>query len=624
MTDDFGATVVKGGVAFKVWAPAAARVEIVILSPRAIVVPMNRTDDGVHSALAADVRPGARYKFRITGQEYPDPYSRYQPEGPHGPSMVIDPHAFVWHDTGWQGATLKGQVVYEMHIGAFTTDGTFDAAIERLDWLNSIGVTLIEIMPIAEFPGRFNWGYDGVDLFAPYHGYGDHEALKRFVDAAHQVGLAVILDVVYNHIGPSGNYLSAFSSSYLSTIHQNDWGLPFNVDGEGSRYVRQFLLDNACYWVREFHLDGLRLDATTNVPDSSAKHVLAELVENVRELARPKTIVIIAEDEQQQATRLLPQSRGGFDFDALWNDDLHHSIHVALTGRRDAYFHDYSGRAQEFVSSIKYGFLFQGQWYHWQRQPRGERASVPAAAHVAFIDNHDQVANSLRGQRAHQLSSPAKHRALTALVLLSPQTPMLFMGQEFAASTPFLFFADHDGDLLQGIIKGRAEFLRQFPQLASSSIAAMLDSPADAATFTRSKLNWKEAQAPQNQAAVDLHRDLLRLRREDTVIREQDSRRIDGAVLSESAFVVRWFGETTDRLLLVNLGADLVLHPGPEPLLAPSQSCVWSSLFSSAHTRYGGNGIEFPETDSGWMIPSETAILLREQPLLSVSNEGAA
>jgi maltooligosyltrehalose trehalohydrolase len=619
MTKDFGATVIDGGVAFQVWAPAAARVDVVIYDQGARAIEMDRTRDGVYAAVA-DVGVGARYKYRIGGKDYADPYSRCQPEGPEGPSVVVDRSAFKWRDSEWRGAKIEGQVIYEIHIGAFTPEGTFDAAIEKLAWLKSIGITLIEIMPIAEFPGRFNWGYDAVNLFAPFHGYGDYEALKRFVDAAHQHQIAVILDVVYNHVGPSGNYLSVFAPGYFSPIHRNDWGVPFNVDGPDCAFIRRFLVDNACYWIEEFHLDGLRLDATTNIPDCGPRHILAELVEKARAVARPKEIVIIAEDEQQQASRLLPQSQGGFDFDALWNDDFHHSAHVALTGRRGAYYLDYVGRPQEFISSLKYGFLFQGQWYHWQKQPRGERASVSGASHIVFIDNHDQVANSAKGQRTHHLTSPAKYRALTTLLMLVPQTPMLFMGQEFEASTPFLFFADHAGELLDAIAQGRRDFLTQFPSLAAASVAHRLAGPADTATFRRSKLNWDESVS--NTAAVQLHRDLISLRAKDPVIHSQNCQSIDGAVLSETAFAIRWFGRDSDRLLLVNLGADVRLQPGPEPLLAPSSRACWSLMFSSERFDYGGNGVEFPETDSGWMIPAESAVLLGEQSIMAALVEG--
>jgi maltooligosyltrehalose trehalohydrolase len=380
--------------------------------------------------------------------------------------------------------------------------------------------------------------------------------------------------------------------------------------------VRQFILDNARYWVREFHLDGLRLDASGHIPDTSDSHLLAEIVDCAREAASPRSILIIAEDEQQQATRLLPRTQGGFGIDAMWNDDFHHTAQVALRGRRHAYLNDYKGSAQEFVSCAKRGFLFQGQYYFWQKQPRGQRLRSSAGSCVTFLDNHDQVANSLYGLRSHQATSAAKYRALTALLLLAPQTPMLFMGQEFGANSPFLYFADHDGELRAAVIAGRKEFLEQFAGYATPDALAILTDPADEATFHRSKLRWNDAEI--NSGIVRLHRDLLQLRREDPVIGEQDARALDGAVLSDHAFVLRWFSdEYGDRLLVVNLSTDFQFEPGPEPLLAPSPANYWSLLWSSARIAYGGGGVELPEGETGWRIPGETAILLCERRVTS-------
>jgi maltooligosyltrehalose trehalohydrolase len=479
-----------------------------------------------------------------------------------------------------------------------------------------MGITLIEVMPIAEFPGRFNWGYDGVNLFAPFHGYGDYDAFKRFVDAAHKTGLGVILDVVYNHVGPSGNYLPVFSPHYFSKRHSNDWGEPFDVEGEHSARVRQFIVDNACYWLKEFHLDGLRLDATSDIPDSSDRHILAELIARARELSGGRPVIIVAEDERQQATRLLPEERGGFGIDAMWNDDFHHTAQVALRGKRHAYLNDYKGSSQEFISCAKRGFLYQGQYYFWQKQPRGQRVRTPAMSLITFLDNHDQVANSLYGRRSHQNTSAGMYRTLTALFLLTPQTPMLFMGQEFGARSPFLYFADHEGELRTAVKRGRQEFLEQFNAIATPDALALLTDPADETSFVRSKLSWRED--AKDASIVALHRDLLSLRKSDPVIREQDAAALDGAVLTERCFVLRWFSDTHgDRLLVVNLSSEFQFEPGPEPLLAASSGSYWSLLWSSDRPAYGGGGVELPESDTGWRIPGETAILLCEQPTAS-------
>ena len=327
--------------------------------------------------------------------------------------MLVDPTAFKWSDAQWRGVQLHGQVIYELHIGTFTPEGTFDAAAEKLRYLRELGITMIEVMPVAECPGRWNWGYDGVQLFAPYHVYGDHDAFKRFVDRAHALGLAVILDVVYNHLGPDGNYLKCFSPHYFSTRHHTEWGEALNLDGDYAQGTRDFILGNVRYWLGEFHLDGLRLDATQSIFDDSRPHILEELARTARETAQPRSIVVISENEPQHAQQLLPPERGGYGLDAMWNDDFHHAAKVALTGTRDGYFGDYTGRAQEFVSCVRRGFLYQGQWYPWQKKTRGQAApGLPAWSLVVFLQNHDQVGNTFgRRSRARQCCAGPLPRA---------------------------------------------------------------------------------------------------------------------------------------------------------------------------------------------------------------------
>jgi maltooligosyltrehalose trehalohydrolase len=425
------------------------------------------------------LRAGATYKYRIDGQKsYPDPCSKYQPAGPHESSAIVDSARFSWRDDQWRGIDIAGQVVYELHVGTFTSEGTLDAARARLSYLRSLGVTVVELMPVAECDGRWNWGYDGVLLFAPYHVYGDYDALKRFVDKAHRDGLAVILDVVYNHVGPSGNYLREFSPDYFTDKYPNEWGQCFNVDGENSAAVRDFILANATYWISEFHIDGLRLDATQSIPDASAVHILSELTDLTRQAAAPRGIIIVAENEPQHTCQLLPNEHGGMGFDAMWNDDFHHAARVALTGRREAYFQDYFGRAQEFVAASKWGYLFQGQHYYWQKKARGQHLRRPPWNFVTYLQNHDQVANCTGGTRLHALTSGARYRAVTTLFLLAPPTPMLFMGQEFNASAPFTFLADHSGELRGLVHKGRREFLAQFPSTADPRVSARIPDPA--------------------------------------------------------------------------------------------------------------------------------------------------
>jgi maltooligosyltrehalose trehalohydrolase len=613
-----GATVMVNGVGFRVWAPKSRSVEVVVEKDPPLAIPLAAEGDGYFSGMTPEARPGDLYRYRLDGDKsYPDPASRFQPQGPHGPSQVVNPDEFPWHDTGWPGVHLHGQVLYEVHIGTFTPEGTFDAAARELPELRRFGITLIEVMPLAECPGRWNWGYDGVDLYAPSHNYGDAHAFKRFVDAAHQLGIGVILDVVYNHVGPDGNYLSAFSDDYFTNRYVTDWGDPINFDGENSHEVREFYLQNACYWITEFHLDGLRLDATQNIYDSGPRHILAELSHRTRAAAGERSIVLIAENESQDVTCITPIEQGGYGLDAIWNDDFHHTARVALTGRREAYYTDYCGSPQEFISAVKRGFLYQGQYYTWQKQLRGTLVTDQAAeAFVLFLQNHDQVANSLHGERITQIAGLSRYRALTALTLLAPGTPMFFMGQEFGASTPFLYFTDHgDKTLAEMVQKGRQEFLTQFVSYASDEVQKAVPDPNDPATFERSKLNLEERRV--HSPLYRFHEDLLRLRRTDPVLARQDRKRLDGAVLGPDAFVLRFFGGTQDdRLLIVNLGLDLSGLSVPEPLLAPGRGCSWRLVWSSDHPRYGGPGLINPYGGhkASWRLPAGCAAFLAEEP----------
>ena len=598
------------GVDFRVWAPAVTSVEVVLDagpgSPSAHK--LMPEGDGYFSATVARAGAGTRYRLRPGDAERgcPDPASRYQPDGPHGPSEVIDPSVFAWTDAGWRGVTLAGQVIYEMHIGTFTREGTWAAAARELPELASAGLTLIEIMPVAEFPGRFGWGYDGVDLFAPTHLYGSPDDFRRFVDRAHAVGLGVILDVVYNHLGPDGNYLKAFSPEYFTDRYQNEWGEAINFDGPNAAAVREFFVSNAGYWIDEFHLDGLRLDATQQMFDASSEHILVAIVRRAREAAGGRSTLIIAENEPQHVRLLAAPEMGGYGCDAAWNDDFHHSAQVALTGRLDAYYSDYRGAPQELVSAATRGYLYQGQRSPWQRKRRGTSTRGYALARfVAYLQNHDQVANSARGERLHMLTSPGRYRAIAALLLLGPGTPLLFQGQEFCASTPFLFFADHTRELAALVRGGRADFLAQFPGIATPAMRAALPDPADPRTFERCVLDPSER--ARHREAYALHRDLLRLRREDAIFRAQGAHGIDGAVLGPEAFVLRFHGVGGDvRCLLVNLGADVPLEPVAEPLLAPPVGRRWRTVWSSEDPRYGGGGVA-TDVDRGWRLVGHSA-----------------
>jgi maltooligosyltrehalose trehalohydrolase len=605
-----------GGVRFRVWAPRHAQVEVVIESggegeKGAMGRRLAAEEGGYFSGIVESAGDGTLYRFRLGNGErlFPDPASRFQPGGPHGPSRVVDPKRFEWTDGEWRGVQLAGNIIYEMHIGTFTREGTWEAAKRELDELADLGITVIEVMPVADFPGRFGWGYDGVNLFAPTRLYGEPDDFRSFVDRAHALGIAVILDVVYNHLGPDGNYLKEFSENYFSNSH-TDWGEAVNFDGEHSQPVRDYFLANAAYWIAEFHIDGLRLDATHSIYDDLGDHILAAITRSVREAARSRSTIVVAEDDSQRVRLAQPLERGGFGIDGLWNDDFHHSARVAMTGRNEAYLSGYRGKPQELISAVKYGYLYQGQWNSWKGGRRGTSDfSLPLSTFIICIQNHDQIANSGRGERCHVLTSPGRYRAMTALLLLAPSTPMLFQGQEFAAASPFNFFADFEGELKRLVREGRFRTLGEFRSLATAEAQAALIDPGDPETFNRCKLGFSELR--RHAEIYLMHRDLIRLRRE--LVNNQGRDSVDGAVLSDEAFVLRFFGEDTrdDRLLIVNMGIDLILNPAPEPLLAPPIDHQWELMWSSEDPRYGGTGTASIETKEGWMIPGHAAVVLR-------------
>lgn len=599
-----GAELSPDGVHVRVWAPRPRSVVLVIDNRE---VPLEVETGGYRSAFVPFGRVGSRYGFRIDGAAniVPDPASRWQPDGPHGLSAVVDPTAYSWRDHDWRGVAPEARVVYEMHVGTFTPEGTFRAAIEKLPLLAEIGITVLELMPLAEFPGRFGWGYDGVNLFAPFHRYGEPDDLRAFIDAAHRLGLAVIHDVVYNHFGPDGNYLPLFAAEYFTDRYDNEWGDAVNFDDAGCAEVRTFVRENAAYWVREFHFDGLRLDATQQIFDASRRHIIAELTAAVHAAADGRTVFVVAENEPQHAKLVRGESEGGYGVDAIWNEDLHHTARVALTGVREGYYSDYTGSARELLACVKHGFLYQGQRSTWQKNPRGAPAlDLEPLQRVSFLENHDQAANSATGARLASLADPRSLRAMTALMLVAPGTPMLFQGQEFFSTTPFRYFADHTPELAAAVAKGRREFLRQFPSISDEGL---FDRPDDEATFKKSVLDW--AERARNASALCLHRDLLALRRDDPVLARP--LKLDGATLTEQAFVLRFTGAHDERLAIFNFGADLQPPIVPEPLLAPPSGGPWQLMWSSEDPAYGGAGARPPvEDEAVWFIQGRAAAIL--------------
>lgn len=623
-----GAEVIKNqGVHFRTWAPLVDHLEVVLEEPEPGKIlgayPLEKDDKGYFSGFVKEAKDGSLYRFRIKGNDflYPDPASRFQPRGPHGPSQVVDPSGYVWSDEHWKGVALEDRVIYEMHIGTYTHQGTWESAKRELLELADLGITIIEMMPVNEFPGEFGWGYDGVNLFAPTRNYGKPDELRAFIDHAHCLGIAVILDVVYNHFGPDGNYLHAFAKHYFSHKHMTEWGDAINFDGPDSAEVRGFFIANAAYWIDEFHFDGLRLDATQNMYDDSSPHIIAEISQAVRKTAPHRQTYLVAENELQETRLVHPIDKGGFGLDAVWNDDFHHTAIARLTGKREAYYTDYLGSPQEFISAIKYGYLYQGQWYSWQRKTRGTPSfHLNPAAFITFIQNHDQIANSAHGLRIHQMTDPGNYRAMTALMLLAPGTPMLFQGQEFAASSPFYYFADHNQELAELVFKGRIDFFKQFASISTPAIQASLPTPGYLETFLKCKLNFLDREYHAKEYA--LHRDLLKLRRYDTVFNLPAVGGIDGAVLNQDAFIIRYFGDQHEetRLMIINFGTDFTLSPAPEPLLAAPEGTNWAILWSSEDSRYGGGGTPPLSTTNFWNVSGHAALVLIPQNMETTEN----
>jgi maltooligosyltrehalose trehalohydrolase len=594
------------GASFRLWAPGKENVKL-YLSDK--LYSLEKEENGYFSLFISGVAEGELYGYLIENDEkpYPDPASRFQPEGPFGLSMIVNSNKYKWKTNNWKGTKLKGAVIYEMHIGTFTQEGTWKAAQAQLPELAEVGITCLEIMPIADFPGNFGWGYDGVNLFAPTRLYGSCDDLKEFIDTAHSLNMGVILDVVYNHLGPSGNFITKFNDYYISEKHETDWGKGLNYDGENCKGLREFILTNVKYWLTEYRFDGFRIDATQDIHDNSEVHILNEIASEVNNLNNGK--ILIGENEPQNAELITPAEEGGCGLDAVWNDDFHHSAFVAITGVSLAYYTDYKGKPQELLSSIKYGYLFQGQYYKWQKKRRGSPTlNIPREKFIVYLQNHDQIANIGFSYRLDKLTSPSRLRAITTLMLLVPSTPLLFMGQEFNASTEFNYFADHEEELNKIVFEGRKKFMSQFINSATTEMQQLLKKPSDKKSFLESKLKFDERRT--NQTFYNMVKELLKIRKNDPVIKLQGE--IDGAILAEEAFVLRYFGgEKGDRLLVVNLGLNINEMSIAEPLMAPAVGKEWELIFSTEDPKYGGQGTPPLETQERIYIPAHSALLLK-------------
>jgi maltooligosyltrehalose trehalohydrolase len=501
---------------------------------------MLRDDDGVFEAIVDRAQAGDQYGYRINGGDLrPDPASRFQPTGVHGPSQVIDPSAFTWIDARWRGRPAGDRILYELHIGTFTPAGTFAAAVSRLDELRDVGVTTVEIMPVADFAGSRNWGYDGVCLFAPSRAYGHPDDLRRLVDRAHHLGLSVMFDVVYNHLGPEGAYLPEFNRQYFTTRYSTPWGCAVNLDGPFSAMVRRFILDNALHWVREYHADGLRVDATHALVEEEAGAIVREIAVAVHgSTSRP--VFVHAEDHRNLASMIEDPARGGWGLDGVWADDFHHVLRRLLTGDQHSYYADYAGTIDELARTIRQGWLFTGQESPRRGTPRGtDPSTIPMHRFVVCLQNHDQIGNRPRGDRLNEVVTPESWRAVSTVLLTVPMTPLIFMGQEWAASTPFQFFTDLEPALGERVTEGRRREFAEFPEYSSDDRRALIPDPQAASTFEASRLRWNERGVAPHSFTLNLYRALLALRLDYPALGASAELLGDATPLDEDTIAIR-------------------------------------------------------------------------------------
>ena len=567
---------------FLVWAPTAERVELQIVSSGDRCVPLERVGRGYHRAVVDNVEPGILYRFRLNGQkERPDPASRYQPEGVHGPSQVVDLSTFPWNDGHWSGLKLEDYVVYELHVGTFTAEGTFDAIVPRLDELKLLGVTALELMPVAQFPGNRNWGYDGVYPFAVQSSYGGPEGLMRLVDACHQRDMAVVMDVVYNHLGPEGNYLADFGP-YFTDAYRMPWGAAVNFDGPQSDNVVRFFVENAFYWIDDFHIDALRLDAIHGIVDRNAQPFLALLTGAVQEFAKRtgRKVYVIGESDLNDSRFLLPRESHGYGLDAQWNDDFHHAVHTLLTGERTGCYQDF-GRMEDLVKAFSEGYVYSGQFSEYRQRRHGNCSrEIPAHKFIVFAQNHDQIGNRMLGERLTALGSFEALKLCAGLVVLSPFVPLLFMGEEYGETAPFQYFTSHsDPDLIQAVRKGRKE------EFAAFGWQQEPPDPQDESTFAHSKLNHDLAKREPHRDLRDFYQELIRLRRSLPALSvlSKENADVKGFEKEKILLVTRW-SSNSQVFMAFNLS------DADTPLTAPMPRGRWEKCLDSSDQRWGGRG----------------------------------
>jgi maltooligosyltrehalose trehalohydrolase len=583
----FGAQVLPdGSTRFRLWAPAAQSVELCLENPRERYAPLSELGRGWFELITANAQPGTLYRFRIDHDiEVPDPASRFQPHDVHGPSAVVDAESFAWTDDWWFGRRWDEAVIYELHVGTFTPEGTFSAVEQKLEYLRDLGITAIELMPVADFPGDRNWGYDGVLLYAPDSCYGSPDELKRLVQAAHSKGLMIFLDVVYNHFGPDGNYLRTYSPQFFTDRHHTPWGDAINFDGPCSRVVRDFFIHNALYWLEEYHFDGLRLDAVHAIVDDSESDILTELAQVVRKtLGTERAIHLILENGDNAAHYLRRDQNHRVQlYNAQWNDDIHHALHVLLTGESDGYYADYVKQPiQQLGRCLAEGFAYQGEYSEFQAANRGEPSSeLPPGAFISFLQNHDQIGNRPFGDRISQLAAPESLKVAMEILLLAPAPPLLFMGEEFAAASPFLFFCDFEGDLANAVTTGRRNEFSRFSQFSSPENRNQIPDPNSEQTFLRSKLDWPSVAHEPHTSWLNLYRELLSLRQRIIVPR------LPAISVSKASFsVYQPHGVSVDWPLTGSAHLTLHANLGPEPLSVhadPTETPFYCSTPEVAH-----------------------------------------
>jgi malto-oligosyltrehalose trehalohydrolase len=568
----FGAQPVANGVCFRLWAPDARQVSVRFEEDAPAALPMTAKGAGWFSLVTDRARPGTRYRYVVDGTAFPDPASRHQPQGVHGPSEVVDPSAYRWSDDAWGGRRWEEIVVYELHVGTFSPSGDFAGVEDRLDHVRGLGATAVELMPVADFPGARNWGYDGVQLFAPARCYGRPEALKHLVEACHRRGLAVFLDVVYNHFGPEGNYLTTLAPAFFTDRHRTPWGAAPDL---GSRPVRDFFVHNALYWLEEFHFDGLRLDAVHAIHDDSEPDIVEEIAQAVRHRLPDRHIHLVLENDRNQSRYLAPSPnpppQAGEDwlgaYDAQWNDDVHHALHVLVTGETAGYYADFAERPAACLGrALAEGFAYQGEPSPYRGgRPRGESSRhLPPTRFVAFLQNHDQVGNTAFGTRISANAPEAAVHAAVAIVLLSPQIPLLFMGEEWASGRPFAFFCDFEPGLADAVRDGRRREFARFPEFRDPAARARIPDPTAQATFAMSRLDWAELQREPHALWLQRYRRLLDIRAREIVPRLAPIGCCCGnyRVLGSLSVAVEWrLGDGSLLTLLANFA--------PEPLSAP-------------------------------------------------------